>query len=445
MHETKELASYIVSSRVEDIPPDVIHETKRALLNFVGCAIGGSGEPAVDTAIRALSPYSGQPAARLLARQERFDPLHAALINGISGHVFEYDDTTPMNYIHPTPPVASALFAHASAASIGGRDFLHAFIMGFEAESRIGNAVYPAHYNAGWHITATAGVFGAAAAIGKLLGLSVQQMIWAMGLAATQASGLREMFGSMAKSFHAGRAAQNGYASAVLAKSDFTAGEHAIEGPRGFAAVQAAQYDLSKIAAGLGDDFQIRYNTYKPYPCGIVVHPTIDGCIDIHRDYRLAPESIKAVRVRVAPLVLDLCNKRDITKGLDSKYSIYHSAAVGLVRGKAGLQEYTDDAANDPMIQRVRERVTAVADAFITEDQARVEVELDDGRTIVRFVEQSLGNLRCPLSDRQLEDKFRDQAVRILPTAQVDNLIELCWRLDGLNEVSELVTGTIPK
>src|SRR5262249_40533213 len=237
MLETKELASYVVSSRADDIPPDVVHEAKRALLNFVGCAVGGSREAAVEIAIRALLPYSGQPTAGVLARRERFDPLFASVINGVTGHVYEYDDTTPMNYIHPTPPVASALFAYASANPVNGNEFLHAFIMGFEVESRIGNAVYPSHYNAGWHITATAGVFGAAAAIGKLLGLSAQEMIWAMGLAATQASGLREMFGSMAKSFHAGHAARNGYLSAVLAKSGFTAGEHAIEGPRGFAAV----------------------------------------------------------------------------------------------------------------------------------------------------------------------------------------------------------------
>src|SRR5262245_12654406 len=348
MLETKELASYVVSSRIDEVPADVMHEAKRALLNFVGCAIGGSREPAIDIVIRTLSPYSGERTASLLARRERFDPLYAALINGTCGHVYEYDDTTPMNYIHPTPPVASALFAYASANKISGIEFLHAFILGFETESRIGNAVYPAHYDAGWHITATAGVFGAAAAVGKLLNLSTQEMIWAMGLAATQASGLREMFGSMAKYLHAGHAARNGYLSAVLAKSGFTAGEHAIEGPRGFAAVQASEYDLSKITTGLGSDFQIRYNTYKPYPCGIVVHPTIDGCIDLYRDYRPAAEAIKAVRVRVAPLVLDLCNKRDIRQGLDSKYSVYHSAAVGLVRGKAGLQEYSDTAANDP-------------------------------------------------------------------------------------------------
>src|SRR5262245_17043967 len=439
LSETKALASYIVSSRVEDIPSDVIHEAKRALLNFVGCAIGGSREPAVDTAIRALQPFSGDPTARLLARTERFDPLYASVVNGISGHVYEYDDTTPMNYIHPTPPVASALFAFATANSVTGRDFIHAFLMGFETESRIGNAVYPAHYNAGWHITATAGVFGAAAAIGKLIRLSPQQMVWAFGLAATQASGLREMFGSMAKSFHAGHAARNGYLSALLAKENFTAGEHAIEGPRAFAPVLASHYDLSKITTGLGADFQIRYNTYKPYPCGIVVHPTIDGCIDLYRDYRPAPEAIKAVRVRVAPLVLDLCNKRDIRQGLDSKYSIYHSAAVGLVRGKAGLQEYSDAAANDPIIRRVRERVMPIGDPTITEDQSHIEVELETGQKMSRFVEQSLGNLRRPLSDRQLEDKLRDQAVDRISEERADQLIDLCWRLDELKDIEELI------
>jgi 2-methylcitrate dehydratase PrpD len=402
--------------------------------------VGGSREPAVDVAIRALKPFSGEPAARLLARPERFDPLYASVINGISGHVYEYDDTTPMNYIHPTPPVASALFAYCTANRTRGHDFIHAFVMGFEAESRVGNAVYPAHYNAGWHITATAGVFGAAAAIGKLLNLSVQQMIWAFGLAATQASGLREMFGSMAKSFHAGHAARNGYLSAVMAQAGFTAGEHAIEGARGFVPVLASEYDLTKVTAGLGQDFQLRYNTYKPYPSGIVVHPTVDGCIDLHREYHPAPESIRAVRVRVAPLVLDLCNKRDLRQGLDSKYSIYHSAAIGLVRGKAGIAEYSDAAVDDPAIKRVRERVTAIADPNITEDQSNIEVELDNGTLLHRFIECSLGNVRRPLSDRQLEDKLRDQA----HISSVDRLIELCWRMDEIDDVSELVAATQP-
>jgi 2-methylcitrate dehydratase PrpD len=444
MLETQTLASYVVTGRIESVPEDVRHEARRAILNYVGCALGGCVDTAVDRAIQALGPYSGKPTANILGRSERMDPLHASLMNGISSHIYDFDDTTPKNYIHPTSPVASALFAYASVHPVSGRDFMEAFILGFEAESRIGNAVYPAHYDAGWHITGTAGVFGAATAIGKLLNLQGHEMIWAIGLAATQAAGLREMFGSMAKAFHPGRAAQNGYAAALLAQAGFTAGEHSLEGPRGFAAVQAAQYDLSKITARLGEDFDLRANTYKPFPCGIVNHPTIDGCIQLHDEHMPAPAAIASVRLRVAPLVMDLCNQQGITKGLQGKFSVYHGAAIGLVRGKAGIQEYTDDAVNHPDIKRVRELTTAVGDTSITEDQAHIEVQLTTGQKLTRFVEQSLGNIHRPMSDKQLEGKFRDQAVASLAAAQVEKAIEVCWRIEDLEDVRDLIRAAVP-
>ncbi|HXD73179.1 MAG TPA: MmgE/PrpD family protein [Vicinamibacterales bacterium] len=444
MSETRTLATWLVESQLDSIPEDVRHEALRALVNYVGCALGGARDEAVDIALRALAPFFGPSTARILGRAERIDPLHASLMNGISSHVYDYDDTTPKNYSHPSSPVASALFAYASVNRVSGPDFVHAFILGFEAESRVANAVYPAHYDVGWHITGTSGVFGAATAIGKLLRLPVQQMVWAIGLAATQAAGLREMFGSMGKAFHPGRSAQNGYAAALLAKEGFTAGERGIEGPRGFAAVTAKAYDLSKVTARLGTDWDLRANTYKPFPCGIVNHPTIDGAIRIHDEHGVTPEQIAAVRLRVAPLVLDLCNQQRITKGLQGKFSVYHGAAVGLVRGKAGLQEYTDAAVNEPAIRRVRERTTATGDASITEDQARIEVELTDGRTLTTFVEASLGNLARPLSDRQLDAKFRDQAVLALPAPQVDEVLSSCWHLDSTADVREFVAGTVP-
>jgi 2-methylcitrate dehydratase PrpD len=443
MSETRTLASWIVSTRIESVPEDVRHEARRAIVNYLGCALGGSHDEAIDIAIRAFGPYSGQPVAAVLGRPERLDPLHASLMNGISSHVYDFDDTTPKNYMHPTSPVASALFAYASVHPTSGRDFMEAFITGFEAEMRIGNAVYPAHYDVGWHITGTAGVFGAAAAIGKLLGLSRQQMIWNLGLAATQAAGIREMFGSMAKSFHPGRAAQNGYSAALLAQAGFTAGEHGLEGPRGFAAVQAAHYDLSKITVGLDLDYELRANTYKPFPCGIVNHPTIDGAIQIHQEHHPAPASIAAVRLRVAPLVLDLCNQTNITKGLQGKFSVYHGAAIGLVRGKAGIQEYTDAAVNDPAIKRIRELASAVGDPSITEDQAHIEVELTNGEKLSRFVEKSLGNIHRPLTDRQLDGKFRDQAVLALPLEQAEKLLAQCWRIDHLTDVNHLIQSAV--
>lgn len=444
MSETRALASWVVSSRWGDLPDDVRHEARRALLNYLGCAIGGSPHLAVTTAIRALGPFSGERTASVLGRAERLDPLHAALMNGISSHVEDYDDTTPKNYSHTSSPVASALFAYASANAIRGRDFVEAFILGFEVASRIGNAVYPSHYDVGWHMTGTIGVFGAAAAIGRLRGLGPQEMVWALGLAGTQSAGLREMFGSMGKAFHPGRSAQNGYAAALLAEAGFTSGERGIEGPRGFAHVMAAARDLSKVTARLGTDFDLRENTYKPFPCGIVNHPTIDGCIQLHREETLDPASIVAVRLRVAPLVMDLCNQQNITLGLQGKFSVYHGAAVGLVRGKAGLPEYTDDAVNEPLVKRVREATTAVGDPSVTEDQSRIEVELADGRCLSRFVEQSLGNIHRPLTDEQLAGKFRDQAVLVLPAADVDALIDMCWQIDELDDVGELVTLAIP-
>ena len=418
---------------------------KRALLNYLGCALGGSIEPALDIAIATLAPYSGKPSAVVLGRRERFDALHAALLNGIGSHVHEYDDTLPKNYIHPSVPVASALFAHASANPVSGRDFVLAFVLGFETESRIGNAVFPAHYEAGWHITSTTGVFGAAAAVGKLLRLNARQLVWAFGLAATQAAGIREMFGSMAKSFQPGRAAQNGYTAALLARADFTAGERALEGPRGFAPVTAREFDLAKITTRLGVDFDLRANAYKPYACGLVVHPTIDGCSQIRAKYRIDPGVVAAVRLRVAPLVLDLCNQKNLERALQSKYSIYHAAAIGLVRGKGGLREFTDEAVRDPVLARIRSITTALADPTVTEDQVRIEVDLNTGTTIELFVEESLGNVHRPLSNSDLEEKFRDQAVLALPAATVEALIERCWNIDALDDVRDLCRATVPR
>lgn len=444
MGATRELASYILSAELSSVPADVRHEAHRALLNYVGCAIGGSGEPAVDIALRALGPYSGPASAQVIGRGERLDPLHAALMNGIASHVHDFDDTLPKNYIHPSAPVASAMFAHASATPVKGPDFLHAFVLGFEAESRIGNAVYPAHYDVGWHITGTAGVFGAAAAIGRLLGLGEREMVWAIGLAATQAAGLREMFGAMGKALHPGRAAQNGYEAALLAREGFTGGEQGLEGPRGFAAVQAARSDLSRVTDGLGVDFDLRANTYKPFPCGIVIHPTIDACIQIAKSRGIAPAEVATVRLRVAPLVLDLCNKKEIARGLEGKFSVYHAAAIGLVRGKAGLREFSDEAVNDPDVKRVRERVTAEGDPEVAEDAVRVEVELESGERLEKRVDHAIGNLGRPMTDRELEEKFRGQARLVLPAEQVDRLVDLCWSLGEADDVRPLVAATVP-
>ena len=445
MSATRQLAAYIVGSRPDQIPLDVQHEARRALLNYVGCAVGGSREQAVEIALQVASPYSGPRNARVLGRRERLDPLYASLLNGISSHVLDYDDTTPSNYIHPTSPAASALFAYACTVPVSGAHLLHALVLGFDVQTRIGDATYPAHYEAGWHSTGSIGVFGAAAAIGKLLVLPLQNMIWAIGLAATQSAGLREMFGSMGKAFHPGRSAQSGYMAALLAQAGFTSGEHGIEGPRGFAPVTAKAFDLAVVTRGFGSDFGLRRNTYKAFPCGIVIHPTIDACIQIQRERRLSLADVRAVRLRVAPLVLDLCDKRDISKGLEGKFSVYHAAAIGLVRGKAGIAEFTDATVNDPDVKRVRETMTvAVADASIAEDEVIAEVTLSSGERVVKHVEHAIGNLARPMTDLELEDKFRDQAAPVLGAQRSTELIALCWGADRLADVRTLIEAATP-
>jgi 2-methylcitrate dehydratase PrpD len=445
MSVTRELAAYLVGSRPGQIPSDVQHEVRRAILNYIGCAVGGSREDAVQIALKVLTPFSGERTARVLGRNERLDPLQASLLNGISSHVLDYDDTTPSNYIHPTSPAASALFAYACTAPVAGADLTHALVLGFEVQTRIGDATYPAHYEAGWHSTGSIGVFGAAVAIGKLLDLPLQNMIWAIGLAATQSAGLREMFGSMGKAFHPGRSAQSGYLGALLAQAGFTSGEYGIEGPRGFAPVTAREYDLTRVTRDFGSDFGLRRNTYKPFPCGIVIHPTIDACIQIHREKKLTPRDVRAVHLNVAPLVLDLCSKRDIRKGLEGKFSIYHAAAIGLVRGKGGIAEFTDATVNDPDVKRVRETLTvAVADQSIAEDEVIVKVTLASGENVIKHVEHAIGNLSRPMTDRELEDKFRDQAAPVLGVQRADQLIALCWSIDKLADCRTLIEATAP-
>jgi len=201
---TGTFARYLVTAAYGDLPGNVRKEGVRTLLNWVGVAIGGSRHQTVEIAVAALAPFSGPAQASLLGRRERFDIMNAAFINGVSSHIFDFDDTHLKTIIHPAGPVVSAILALSEMHPVSGKDFLDALVPGVETECRIGNAVYPNHYDVGWHITGTAGVFGSAAAVGKLLNLNEQQMVWALGLAASQPVGLRESFGSMKQELQSG-------------------------------------------------------------------------------------------------------------------------------------------------------------------------------------------------------------------------------------------------
>jgi 2-methylcitrate dehydratase PrpD len=444
VNETRQLAEWLAAHRAAQIPEAIRHEAKRALLNYLAAAFGGCRHEAVDIAVKTVLPLSGPATASLIGRPEQCDPLHATFINGISSHVDDFDDTIPKNYIHATSAVASALFAYASTTALSGLDFLQAFTLGFEVTSRVGNVVYPWHYETGWHITSTSSVFGAAAAIGKVRKLPAEQLLWALGLAATQSAGVRETFGSMAKAMHPGRAGQNGYFSVLLAENGFTSGEQSIEGPRGFALVQSVGRDLSKLLDKLGERYELLDNTYKPFPTGIVIQPTIDACIQIFREHRPDPALIKAVDLEVAPIVFELCMKKDLKVGLEGKFSIYHAAAIGLVRGRASLDEFTDEVLADADLARIRDLTVPGKNAAISADEVIVRVSMADGSEITKHVEHAVGNLERPMTDADIEDKFRDLANRVIAPAQTEAIIEMCWRFDRLPDCRDLIALTRP-
>jgi 2-methylcitrate dehydratase PrpD len=435
---TRSLARYVVSARLQDLPASVRHEASRTLVNYIGCALGGSHHETVDVAIAALSPFSGPAQATVLGRKERLDILHASLMNGISSHVLDYDDTHLRTIIHPGGPVISAILALSEMRPVSGAEFVNAIVVGVEVACRIGNAVYPQHYTTGWHITGTTGVFGAAAASGKLLGLTEQQMLYALGLAATQPVGLQEMFGTMTKSFHPGRAAQNGLTSALMAQRNYTSSLQSLEARYGWGNVVSTARNYSEITSKLGSTWEIAVNTYKPFACGIVMHPTIDGCVQLRNEHKLTAAAIDRVELRVHPLVLELTGKKTPATGLESKFSIYHAAAVAIVEGGGGVAQFSDRAAKLADVITIRDRVTATVDPAIKEEQVRIAVHMKDGRRLDKFIEHALGSTGHPLTDKDLEAKFQGLANGVLSNDRIRALMDLCWKIESAPQASAI-------
>jgi 2-methylcitrate dehydratase PrpD len=440
---TRSLARYLVTATYDDLPGNVRKEGVRTLLNWVGVAIGGSQHQTVDIAVAALSPFSGPAQASLFGRRERFDIMNAAFINGVSSHIFDYDDTHLKTVIHPAGPVASAIIALSEMQPVSGKDFLNALVLGVETECRIGNAVYPNHYDVGWHITGTAGVFGSAAAVGKLLNLSEQQMVWALGLAASQPVGLRESFGSMNKSFNPGRAASNGIFAAILASKNFTSSDSMIEAKRGWANTVSTKQDYNEILGDLGKRYEAALNTYKPFACGIVVHPAIDAAIQLRNENKLTADQVERVDLKVHPLVLDLTGKKTPRTGLESKFSIYHAVAVAIVEGAGGEKQFSDRAANDPTVVALRSRVFPVTTPGINPAQVDMKIVLKDGRTLNRHIEHAIGSVEMPMTDKQLETKFADLADGIIPAAAISRVMEACWNVESLSSAAEIARMSV--
>ncbi|WP_144640857.1 MmgE/PrpD family protein [Bordetella genomosp. 13] len=416
----------------------VEHEAHRTFMNWLGCAVGAARHEAVEAALEAVQVLQPSQQATVLGRRERVDIGSAALLNGITSHTFDFDDTHLKTIIHPAGPVCSAVLALAEHTGSSGRDVIDAIVIGIDVSCRVGNMVYPQHYDRGWHITGTTGGLGAAAACARLLKLDAGRTAMALGIAASQPVGLREQFGTMTKPFHPGGAARAGLMAALMARAGFTSSERALEAPRGFAQVLSTKYDWNEIGDELGSRFEISFNAYKPFACGIVIHPSIDACVQL-RQQGVTPQNLERIDLRVHSLVLELTGKKTPQDGLQGKFSVYHGCAAGLVFGRASEEEYADEIVRRPDVVAVRDKVVATVDDGIGEASVEAVATLTDGRTIRVSVEHAIGSLQRPMSDADLEAKFSGMSDAILGAQRTRELMAACWKLGEAGSVEQLV------
>jgi 2-methylcitrate dehydratase PrpD len=437
------LAGFIAASRWDDLPHELRHQGKRSVLNFIGCAIGVAHAPPVEMALRVLAPSSGTERVTVIGRAERLDPLGAAFINAVGGNLLDYDDTHLRTVIHPTAPVLPAALALAEQRHLSGAAMLHAFILGAEVACRIGNAVSPGHYARGWHITSTCGVFGSAAASARLLGLDTGQTWHALGIAASQSAGVVENLPSAAKNVSVGNAARNGIFAALLAEQGYTAAPAAIEGALGWARAMGDDLVVSEITHGLGTRWEIEKNTYKPYPCGIVMHAVIDACLALRRDHALTAAEIAEVTISGDQLLLDR-GDRTVTSDRDARVSIRHCAAVAFLFGAAGLREFSDDIVHAPAVIAFRDRTEARLDVDSPRGAATATVLTKDGRTLSMTVLHALGSVEQPLLDRDIETKVHELARYGAFAGRIDDAIVAAWRLDDFATIDPLLAAVRP-
>jgi len=439
---TRVLAEYLEQSRMQEIPAPVRHEATRSLLNWIGCALGGCHHAAVTHASAALTAVCGPEHAVLMGSGGKTDALSACLLNGIAGHVLDFDDAQPRNTnINPTCTVAPAALAVGEYAHASGSAVLHAFLLGLEVECRIANTVY-AQGSTRFFANSTTGIFGAAAAAGKLLRLDARQMTWALGLAATQAAGLRIVFGTMSKAFIVGRMARAGAEAALLAQQGFTSSEQGLEAPKGFAALFGPGMDTTPIIDDLGRQFEVSHNTYKPFACGIVLHAPIDACIRARNTHGINPGDILSVTLRVNPAVIEVTGNPAPASGLEGKFSVSHCAAIALIDGAAGEPQYSDERVLAADVQSLRSRIRPLPDPALARHEATAEIHMADGRRLESRVEHALGSRGNPLRDEDLDTKLAGLAAGILPPGNIPQLLRQCWNIEALSDIRQLTRLT---
>jgi 2-methylcitrate dehydratase PrpD len=435
---TKTLCGRLAAARFGDLSPAAVSQARRGVLDWIGCALAGSGHKTITTLLDVLQEVSGRPQATVLGRKLKLGLRDAPLANGQMGHVLDFDDTHMGGVVlHASSPVLAALFALAERAPVSGADLMLAYAVGFEAGVRTGWSA-PGHHKGGWHLTGTLGTIAAGVAGGKLLGLDRQRLTYAMGIAATQAAGMQQNRGTMCKSFHAGKSAANGVLAALLAERGFDSTQEIIEGKKGFSRIFSDVAAPEQLNARLDEGWLIETNGHKPYACGVVLHPLIDAVIAIRNRDHIDPSTVSEISLRVHPFVLSITDVVDPSSGLQSKFSTLHSAAVALVDGAAGIAQYSDVKARDSVVAALRAKVKAVGDETLGKDEAYAVIVAGGKRHEVH-IPHAGGTAENPMSDVAIEAKFLANATPVIGAGRAGRARDLVWALEKQADMRALI------
>ena len=458
VRSTSACVDFITRARWRDVPPAAAALAKRCILDGLGVTLAGStteGSTILRDHVRRND--GGEEATVLGADVFRSSAGAAAFLNAASGHAMDWDDTqlsTSADRIfglltHPTIPPLAAALAVGERLHVSGERFLEAFLIGFEIECKIAEAIHPNHYKKGFHSSGTIGTFGAAAATARLLGLDAAATAHMLAIAASLCAGIRVNFGTMTKPLHVGRAAQNGVLAAELAGAGFTGGADGLDGPWGFFQVFSFGdgLDEDRIVGKLGNPYTIVSPgvSIKPYPCGVLGHPTMDAMRALVTAHDVKPEQITAIRVRAGSNILNPLRYKIAQTELEAKFCPAFMVSAVALRRKAGIHEFTDAFVRSAPVQQMMARVETMLDPEIEargfeKIRSTVEVDLTDGRTLVQPADERYrGGPDRPFTREELHEKFTECAELVLPEPAISETLRAVESLESVDDITALV------
>ena len=444
---TRDLGGMVAALKPDDISERARRWAKHCILDWIAVTVGGADEPLTRTLIEVALAEGATGPARLIGHGAKLVASQAALVNGSASHALDYDDVNQRMMGHPTVPLVPALMAladeaaggTANGAKVDGLAFITAFVAGYEVETLLAEMSGFSHYDRGWHGTATYGTFGAAAAAAKLMGLDAAQSTTALGIASTQAAGLKSMFGTMCKPLHAGKAASNGLLAARLASRGFTSRDDAIECAQGFAATQADGFRALPVRPDPTAGFAVEENLFKYHAACYLTHAGIDALKQLRDEHGIAPDQISAARQYVPATHFTVCHIPEPRTGLEVKFSMRHTAAMALAGIDTGaMGSYDDATASRGDLVRLRDKVDIIAKEFSSRMQSEVVVELNDGRTLARGADAGVPASDLDVQERRLSDKFRALVIPVCGEARANQALEACLNLDTADDAARI-------